>query len=152
MESRSRGTPDEGSRPIVRTPSSPWEPAPASSELVHPGSRDRYRLLCEDAIPIVNEEAVGMIARQRFPELLHCPFRRGMGREVVVENPAGSHLHDDKDVEGTERGGDHQDATLHPGQTDLSSAPTCRASDTRSISRFDIIGSGKAKERLLDTQ
>src|SRR5215469_7130696 len=26
--------------------------------------------LREDAIPIVNEEAVGMIARQRFPELL----------------------------------------------------------------------------------
>ena len=42
-----------------------------------------------------------MIARQRFPELLQRPFRRGMGRDVVVENLAGSDLQDDEDVEGT---------------------------------------------------
>src|SRR5215813_4684975 len=48
-----------------------------------------------------------MIARQRFPELLQRPFRRGMGRDVVVENLAGSDLHDNEDVEGTECGGDH---------------------------------------------
>ena len=29
----------------------------------------------EDAIPIVNEEAVGMIARQGFPELLQAPVQ-----------------------------------------------------------------------------
>ena len=31
--------------------------------------------LREDAIPIVNEEAVGMIAGQRFPELLQAPVQ-----------------------------------------------------------------------------
>src|SRR5215471_16602377 len=40
----------------------------------------------EDAIAIMDDEAIGMIARQRFPELLQRPLRRGMGRDVVVEN------------------------------------------------------------------
>src|SRR6516164_7480211 len=63
----------------------------------------------EDAVPIVDDEAVRMIARQGFPELLQRPFRRGMGRDVVVENLAGSDLHDNEDVEGTEGGGDHHE-------------------------------------------
>src|SRR5215831_1827193 len=53
----------------------------------------------EYAVAIVDDEAVGMVARQRFPELLQRPFRRGMGRGVEVENLAGSDLHDDEDVE-----------------------------------------------------
>jgi len=56
----------------------------------------RVDFLCEDAIAIMDEEAVGMIARQSFPELLQRPCRRGMGRDVVVENPAGSDLYDTK--------------------------------------------------------
>src|SRR5215813_13877634 len=41
-----------------------------------------------------------MIVRQGFPELLQRPFRRGMGRDVLVKNLAGSDLHDNEDVEG----------------------------------------------------
>src|SRR5215813_7239712 len=63
----------------------------------------------EYAVAIVDDEAVGMVARQRFPELLQRPFRRGMGRGVEVENLAGSDLHDDEDVEGPEGGGDHHE-------------------------------------------
>ena len=37
----------------------------------------------EYAVAIVDDEAVGMVARQRFPELLQRPFRRGMSRDVV---------------------------------------------------------------------
>src|SRR5215471_17303250 len=33
--------------------------------------------LREDAVPIMDDEAVGMVTRQRFPELLQRPFRRG---------------------------------------------------------------------------
>ena len=66
-------------------------------------------LLSEDAVAVVNQEAVGMIARQRFPELLQRPFRRGMASDIVVENPARFDLHDDEDVEGTECGGDHHE-------------------------------------------
>ena len=43
-------------------------------------------VLTEDAVAIVDQEAVGMIARQRFPKLLQGPCRRGMGRDVVVDN------------------------------------------------------------------
>src|SRR5262249_24017618 len=63
----------------------------------------------EYAVAIVDDEAVGMIAWQRFPELLQRPFRRGMGRGVEVENLAASDLHDDENVEGPEGGGDHHE-------------------------------------------
>src|SRR5260370_2014344 len=63
--------------------------------------------LGEDAVSIVDDESVGMIARQCLPELLECPFRCGMGSDVLVENPARSDLHHDQDVEGAERGSDH---------------------------------------------
>ena len=65
--------------------------------------------LSEDAIAIMDDEAVGMIVRQRFPELLQCPFRRGIGCDDVVETPAASDLHDDQDVQGAEGGGDHRE-------------------------------------------
>ena len=56
-----------------------------------------------------------MIAGQRFPELLQRPLGRRMGRDVGVENPAGSDLHDEEDVEGTECGGDHHEEVAgHP--------------------------------------
>src|SRR5215831_14235463 len=54
-------------------------------------------VLSEDAVAVVDQEAAGMISRQRFPELLERPFRRGMGRDVLVDNPAGSNLYDDED-------------------------------------------------------
>src|SRR6516165_7726801 len=64
-------------------------------------------LFREDAVAIVDEEAIEMTARQSFPELLQRPFRCGMRRDVVVENAAGSDLHDDEDVEGAEGGRNH---------------------------------------------
>ena len=54
----------------------------------------------EEAVAIVDQEAVGMIARQRFPKWLKRPFRRRMGSDVLMENLAGSDLYDDEDVEG----------------------------------------------------
>jgi hypothetical protein len=50
-----------------------------------------------------------MISRQRFPELMQRPFRRRMGRHVLVDNLSGSNLYDDEAVEGAERGGDHHE-------------------------------------------
>src|SRR6516165_10174285 len=88
----------------------------------HRRAQNPYTQICktlvdirrEDAVAIVDDEAVRMIARQGFPELLQRPFRRGMGRDVVVENLAGSDLHDNEDVEGTEGGGDHhEEITSH---------------------------------------
>jgi hypothetical protein len=59
-------------------------------------------VLSEDAVAIVDQEAVGMIARRRLSELLERPIRRRMGSYVLVENLPGSDLYDDKDVEGAE--------------------------------------------------
>jgi hypothetical protein len=42
----------------------------------------------EDAVAIVDDEAVGMIARQRFGELLQSPFGRGMAVTFLVGNLA----------------------------------------------------------------
>src|SRR5215831_6067287 len=66
-------------------------------------------LRSEDTVPIVDDEAIGMIARQCFPELLQRPFRCGMVSDIVVENLPRFDLHDDEDVEGTECGGDHHE-------------------------------------------
>src|SRR5215467_2118614 len=61
----------------------------------HPQVRETLvDVLSEDAVAIVDQEAVGMIARQRFPELLERPFRRRMSSYVLVENHAGSDLYD----------------------------------------------------------
>src|SRR5260370_18761977 len=74
--------------------------------------------LGEDAVSIVDDESVRMIARQRFPELLlERPFRRGMGSDVLVENLTRSDLHHDQDVEGTECGSDHHEEVA--GHNDL---------------------------------
>src|SRR5215813_7203451 len=66
-------------------------------------------ILREDAVAVVDDEAVRLIARQGFPELLQRPFRRGVGSDVLVENLTGSELHYNEDVEGTECGGDHHE-------------------------------------------
>ena len=55
-----------------------------------------------------------MAARQRFPELLQCPFRRGVRRGVEVENLAGSNLYHEEDIEGSEGGRDqHEEVACH---------------------------------------
>src|SRR5260370_8389163 len=58
--------------------------------------------LGEDAVSIVDDESVRMIARQCLPELLERPFRCGMGSAVLVRSPAGSDLHHYQDLEATE--------------------------------------------------
>src|SRR5215831_10714679 len=73
----------------------------------HRRTQNPYTQICKtlvdflrgDAVAIVDDETIRMIARQSFPGLLQRPFRRGMGRDVVVENLAGSDLHDNEDVE-----------------------------------------------------
>ena len=74
-------------------------------------------VLAEDAVPIVDDEAVRMTAWQRFPQLLERPFRRGMGSYVLVQNLAGSDFYDDEDIEGTECSGDHHEEVA--GHNDL---------------------------------
>lgn len=89
----------------VRLGGSHWRPQNS-----HPQVRETLvDVLSEDAVAIVDQEAVVMVARQRLPELLKRPFRGGMGSYVLVDNLAGSDLYDDKDVEGAECSGDHHE-------------------------------------------
>ena len=89
----------------VRLWGSYWRPQNSYAQI----PKTLVDLLSEDTVPIVDDEAIGMITRQRFPELLQRPFRRGMASDIVVENPARFDLHDDEDVEGTECGGNHHE-------------------------------------------
>ena len=101
----------EGNQEVETLPTK----APAQSLAQRVGSRDSYwrpqnsytqiretlvDFLSEDTVPIMDYEAIGMVARQCFPGLLQRPFRRGMGRGVVVENSAGFDLHDHEDSNG----------------------------------------------------
>src|SRR5260370_38538499 len=49
-------------------------------------------LLGEDAVSIVDDKSVRMIARQCLPELLERPFRCWMGSDILLWNPPGSDL------------------------------------------------------------
>src|SRR4030095_7115889 len=57
----------------------------------------------------MNEESVGMTARQCLPELLHRPLRRRVGGHVVMQDSTGAQFHDDHYVERAEGGGDHNE-------------------------------------------
>ena len=75
MESRSRDIRDEGCRRVVRTPRSPLGPHRRTQNLYTQIGKTLVDICREDAVTIVDDEAVRMIARQRFPELLQAPVQ-----------------------------------------------------------------------------
>src|SRR5262249_28423439 len=50
----------------------------------------RVQLRRKDRIAVVNEELIGMIARNGVPQLLERPFRRRMSRHIALQNTAAS--------------------------------------------------------------
>src|SRR5262245_22351942 len=60
----------------------------------------------ENAITVMDEEAVAMIRWDRFAQLLQSPLCRGMRRDVDMEQSAAGVFNDYKDVEHTEGCGD----------------------------------------------
>jgi hypothetical protein len=56
----------------------------------------------KDRIPIMNQESVGVIARDGFSKLLQGPGCGRMGREIAVQNAATSHLHHHEHVQHSE--------------------------------------------------
>src|SRR5215813_11201751 len=55
----------------------------------------------ENAITVMDEEAIAVIRRYRFAQLLQGPLCRGMRRDVGMEQAAVGVLNDHKDVEHT---------------------------------------------------
>jgi hypothetical protein len=52
----------------------------------------RAQLRRKDRIAIVNEEPIGMVARNGVPQLLEGPFRRRMSRHIAMQNAAATDL------------------------------------------------------------
>ena len=81
-ESRSRDTRDEGYDPAlayrVRLRGSHWLRQDPHTQI----GKALVDFLSKDAIAVVDDEAVRMVARQRFPELLQRPFRRRICRKL----------------------------------------------------------------------
>jgi len=64
--------------------------------------------LCrEDAIPVMEEETVAMVRRDRFAQLLQRPDRRGVRRDIDVEDAPRGVFHHDKHVEQAKGRRDH---------------------------------------------
>ena len=65
-------------------------------------------LLGENAVAVMQQEAVAMGSGDGFAQLLERPLGCGMGRHIAVQNAARGMLHHDKHVEQTKGGCDHQ--------------------------------------------
>jgi hypothetical protein len=56
-------------------------------------------VLGEDAVPVMEEEAVAMIRWNRFAELLERPWRRGMRSHMDMQDATTRMFHHDKDIQ-----------------------------------------------------
>jgi len=65
------------------------------------------KLLREDAIAVMDQEAVGMVSGNRFAQLLQGPRRCWMRRDIGMQDAARSMFHDDEHVEEAKGGCDH---------------------------------------------
>jgi len=65
------------------------------------------KLVRENTIPVMEEEAIGVVSRERFTQLLQRPWGRGMCRYVRMQNPACGMFHEYEHVEQAKGRGDH---------------------------------------------
>src|SRR5262249_18896622 len=64
--------------------------------------------LCrENAVPVMEQEAIGMLSRKSFAQLLERPWRCGMGCHLDVEDTPCGVFHEHKHIEEAKRGRDH---------------------------------------------
>jgi hypothetical protein len=63
--------------------------------------------LGKDAVSIVDEEAIRVVRRYRFAQLLERPRRRGMCSCIDMQDPVGRVFHDDKHVKQAKGGRDY---------------------------------------------
>src|SRR5262249_21276708 len=66
----------------------------------------------ENAVAVVQEKAVAVVSWYRFAQLLQGPLRRGMRRDIGMQNAAGRMFHHDQDIEEAKGGcDDHTEVT-----------------------------------------
>lgn len=76
--------------------------------------------LGENAVPVGKEVGIGRTARERRPELLPRPFRRGVGGPVVGEDSRSAQFHNHQSIQPAEGGADHNEEAL--AQSDAANA------------------------------
>ena len=62
-----------------------------------------------DAVAVVNEPSMGLVACNHHPELLRRPSRRRMVGHIPVQDPARADVQHHEDVEHAERGRDRDE-------------------------------------------
>ena len=104
VEALSAAGPDESLNVRI----GPWRPhrCPEHPQ-PEPGDR-RVDLAGEDAVAVVDEEAVAVVVGDRLAELLRRPRRGRVVGDIDVEDAAAADLHGHEDVEHAE-GGRHRD-------------------------------------------
>lgn len=71
------------------------------------GCQFLIQLSGEDAVTVMDYEAIRVVARERFPELLQGPLGRGMIRYPKVEDLAAAKFHHDEYIKDAEPGREH---------------------------------------------
>ena len=83
----------------------------------------------KDAVPIVDQEAIRVVRRYRFAQLLKRPMRRGICSCIDMQDPAGRVFHHDKHVKQAKDGCDHDTEITcndRPGMVAHKRDPTLR--------------------------
>ena len=75
------------------------DPQPQVSDML-------IELLGKDRIPVVDEEPIGVVWRNRVPWLLKGPERCGVRGHIDMQQSAAGMVNDDEHIKAAERGGD----------------------------------------------
>lgn len=79
------------------------------------------KLQGEDAIPVMQEKAIGVVSRDRLAQLLHGPLRGGVCGDVAVQEAPCRVFHDHKNVQQVK--GRRDDHTKVAGDNGLGMVP-----------------------------
>ena len=125
----------------------------------NPRTKVRHRLVQfsrEDAVAVVDQEAIRMAARQGLSELLQGPFRSWVGGNVVMNKLPGAQLQDHEYTENPEGGRDHnEEVTRHLGMVVDEGQPTLlgiRRARRRATTQVLLHGAGRNSNSQLQFQ
>src|SRR5678816_4759060 len=77
-------------------------------------SHASVQILGKDAVPVVDQESIGMLVRKRLAKLLQGPLRGWVGSHVLVENSPCSQFHNHEYIQRAKAGGnDHEEVARH---------------------------------------
>ena len=84
-----------------------WRPVRRSQDPKAEISNRAIQRLRKDAVSVVDEKPIGVVGWDSFAELLQCPWRRWVHRDVAMQNPPCLVLNHQENVEDSKRCRDH---------------------------------------------